>query len=66
MGIFRGVFSILYIREDQRKISEAAMSGIGIAQRHALRVNEPQKTGARSARARTHGQKPQVFYKHNI
>ncbi len=33
----------------------------GGAQRPVSRVNEPKKTGARSARARTRGQNPLVF-----
>jgi hypothetical protein len=41
--------------------SEAATSGGG-AQRPVWRVNEPEKTGARSARARTRGQNPLVHY----
>jgi len=41
--------------------SEAAMGGGG-AQRPFWHVNEPKKTGARSARARTRGQKPLVDY----
>ncbi len=36
---------------------------IGGAQRPFRRVNEPKKTGARSARARTRGQNPLVPYK---
>jgi hypothetical protein len=39
--------------------SEAAMGGGG-AQRPVWHVNEPKKTGARSARARTRGQNPLV------
>ncbi len=39
--------------------SEAAMGGGG-AQRPVCHVNEPNKTGARSARARTRGQNPLV------
>jgi hypothetical protein len=40
--------------------SEAAMGGG--AQRPVGRGNEPKKTGARSARARTRGQNPLVLY----
>ena len=40
--------------------SEAAMGGGG-AQRPVRRGNEPKKTGARSARARTRGQNPLVL-----
>jgi len=41
--------------------SEAAMGGGG-AQRPVWHVNKPKKTGARSARARTRGQNPLVYY----
>ncbi len=41
--------------------SEAAMGGGGGAQRPVWRGNEPKKTGARSARARTRGQNPPVY-----
>ncbi len=58
MGFFAG-FS-LYIREEQLRISEAALGRVGGVQRPILRVNEPKKTGASSARARTHGQNPLV------
>ncbi len=37
----------------------------GGAQRPVRHGNEPKKTGARSARARTRGQKPLVEYKHS-
>jgi hypothetical protein len=40
--------------------SEASMGGGG-AQRPVWRVNEPKKTGARSARARARGQNPLVI-----
>ena len=41
--------------------SEAAMGRGGVgAQRPVLRGNEPKRTGARSARARTRGQNPLV------
>ncbi len=39
--------------------SEAAMGGVG-AQRPVWHANDPKKTGARSARARTRGQNPLV------
>ncbi len=42
--------------------SEAAMGWGGGAQRPVWRINEPKKTGARSARARTRGQNPLVSY----
>ncbi len=42
------------------RISEAGLVRVGGAQRPKLRVNEPKKTGARSARARTHGHNPLV------
>jgi hypothetical protein len=45
--------------------SEAAKAGGG-AQRPFCRVNEPRKTGARSARARTRGQNPLVFNIHSF
>ncbi len=37
------------------RISEAAMSGAGCAQRPVLPVNKPKKTGERSAKKRTRG-----------
>jgi hypothetical protein len=40
--------------------SEATKGRVGGAQRTVFRVNEPKKTGARSARARTRGQNPLV------
>jgi hypothetical protein len=43
---------------DEFKSSEAAMGGGEV---RSWRVNEPKKTGARSARARTRGQNPLVF-----
>ncbi len=45
------------------RISEAAMGRVGGvgAQRPFLHGKEPKMTGARSARARTHGQTPLVF-----
>jgi hypothetical protein len=47
----------LYIREEQRRINEAAIGGVG-AQRPVFRANEPKKTDACSARALTRGQNP--------
>ena len=47
---------ILCIFRGQIRSSEAAMGGDGGAQRPVWRGNEPKKTGARSARARTRGQ----------
>ncbi len=41
----------LYIINIAGRNSEAAMGAAGAAQRPVLRVNEPKKTGARSARA---------------
>jgi hypothetical protein len=53
LGFLAG-FSLQYIINFAGRISEAAMGGAGGVQRPALRVNEPKKIGARSARARTH------------
>jgi hypothetical protein len=44
-------------------ISEAALGWTGGAQRPVLSVNEPKKTGTRSARAGTRGQNRLVFVK---
>ncbi len=44
--------------ENQRSCD--GQGGVG-AQRPVLRGNQPKKTGARSARARTHGQNPLVI-----
>ena len=41
-------------------VGAAKLRGAGGAQRPVRRVNEPKKTGARSARARTRGQNPLV------
>ncbi len=49
----------IYIFGGRIRNSEAATSGGG-AQRPVWRVNEPEKTGARSALARTRGQNPLV------
>jgi hypothetical protein len=51
-------FYFLSIFGDRIRSSEAAMGGG--AQRPVWRGNEPKKTGARSARARTRGQNPLV------
>ncbi len=51
----------IYIFGGRIRNSEAATSGGGGAQRPVWRVNEPEKTGARSARARTRGQNPLVW-----
>jgi hypothetical protein len=52
---------ILYIFWGRMRSSEAALGrGVG-AQRPVLHGNELKKTGARSARARTRGQKPLVI-----
>ena len=49
------VSGIFFILGDAAKLQRA-----GGAQRPVWRVNEPKKTGARSARARTRGQNPLV------
>ncbi len=41
----------------------AKLRWAGGAQRPVWRANEPKKTGARSARARTRGQNPLVYHK---
>ncbi len=53
-------FSLLYtyIINIAGRISEAAMGGARGAQRSVLRVKEPKKMGARTARARTRVQNP--------
>ncbi len=51
----------IYIFGGRIRNSEAATSRRG-AQRPVWRVNEPEKTGARSPRARTRGQNPLVKY----
>jgi hypothetical protein len=62
LGFLAG-FSLQYIINFAERISEAAMGGAGGGvQRPALRVNEPKKIGARSARARTHCQTQLVVY----
>jgi hypothetical protein len=57
LGFLAG-FSLQYIINFAGRISETAMGGAGGEQRPALRVNEPKKIGARSARACTLGQNP--------
>ena len=59
----RPKFDIFYIyfwgsNKKQRSCDERG----GGAQRPVWRVNEPEKTGARSARARTRGQNPLVYH----
>jgi hypothetical protein len=41
---------------------QRSCDGRGGTQRPVWRVNEPKKTGARSARARTRGQNPLVYH----
>jgi hypothetical protein len=56
-GIFRGVFSIRISLTSPEGSAELRWGGGGRgAQRHVLPVNEPIKTGALSARARSRGQ----------
>jgi len=55
-GVFRG-FSLFIIIIAGRN-SEAAMGGTGAPSAPVLRVKEPKKTVARSARLRTCGQNP--------
>jgi hypothetical protein len=43
-------------------MKQRSCDGVGGAQRPVWRGNAPKKTGARSARARTRGQNPLVFY----
>jgi hypothetical protein len=43
-------------------VEQRSCDGRGGAQRPVGRGNEPKKTGARSARARTRGQNPLVAY----
>jgi hypothetical protein len=54
---FSEIWFSMYIINIAGRISEAAMGKGGEgAQQSFLPVNEPKKTGARSARARTHDQ----------
>jgi hypothetical protein len=56
-----GELLVVYRECDEDRSSEAAMGERGGgAKRTFLRVNEPKKTGARSAPARTRGQNPLV------
>ncbi len=57
-----GELLVLYRECDEDRSSEAAL-GDGGAQRPALQVSELKKTGAHSARARTHGQNQLVLYR---